>query len=243
MQATWTFSNSDVVAVQVLVAQYAKAPLVVSRKASISVPVQACSKADFWDKLVAAVLSSQQQWHKVAAFLATSPLPLPAAQGNNFQVVAQSALAAGGQRFPERWGKALAKNVAWLDQQDAQGNDGWNEMSQHAGQLVTVWGAPAPAAITAERAAARWASSRLRGVGPKQSRNLWQMLGLSRFDIPLDSRVMSWLNDLGSSPKLSATALADRHFYEWVLDGVQDLCSQAGVLPCIFDAAVFVHLG
>jgi len=34
----------------------------------------------------------------------------------------------------------------------------------------------------------------LKGIGPKQSRNLRQALGLLRYEIPIDSRIVKWLN-------------------------------------------------
>ena len=80
----------------------------------------------------------------------------------------------------------------------------------------------------------------LKGFGPKQSRNLWQDLGLTRYEIPLDSRVTDWVNVNEILPfKLTAGALADRAYYEFVMDAFQTLCRAAGVLPCVLDAAVF----
>ncbi|MGH7813577.1 MAG: hypothetical protein ACREQI_06195 [Candidatus Binataceae bacterium] len=79
-----------------------------------------------------------------------------------------------------------------------------------------------------------------RGFGPKQSRNLWQWLGLTRYEIPLDSRVTRWLNENHIFPfALSAQALNDENYYAFVMDGIQKVCDAAQVLPCVFDAAVF----
>ena len=56
------------------------------------------------------------------------------------------------------------------------------------------------------------------GFGPKQSRNLLQELGLTRFEIPIDSRVTNWLNDELKFPiKVTSTALSDKHCYRLVL--------------------------
>jgi hypothetical protein len=79
----------------------------------------------------------------------------------------------------------------------------------------------------------------LRGFGPKQSRNLLQMLGVTRYEIPLDSRSTRWLNEFGFPLQLSAQALADRGYYHLVLDGMQALCARARVYPCVLDAAIF----
>ena len=79
----------------------------------------------------------------------------------------------------------------------------------------------------------------LKGFGPKQSRNLLQALGLTRYEIPIDSRITKWLNHFGFPIKLSAAALADPNYYNFVLDGFQKLCEAADIYPCVMDAAIF----
>jgi hypothetical protein len=91
-----------------------------------------------------------------------------------------------------------------------------------------------------EREVARDLASRLQGIGPKQSRNLLQMLGLSRYEVPLDSRVTKWLNSFGFPVRLTAVGLSDEAYYEFISDGFQELCRSAEVLPCLLDAAIFV---
>ena len=91
----------------------------------------------------------------------------------------------------------------------------------------------------AERETARALAALLKGIGPKQSRNLLQTLGVTKYEIPIDSRITGWLNRLGVYPKLGAGALADSALYELVMDGLAGVCKQAGVYPCVFDAAVF----
>ena len=39
---------------------------------------------------------------------------------------------------------------------------------------------------------------------------------------------------------LSAAALGDRNYYNFISDGVQELCRQSGVKPCVLDAAIFI---
>jgi len=90
-----------------------------------------------------------------------------------------------------------------------------------------------------ERTAARFLDATLAGLGPKQARNLLQMLGLTQYEIPVDSRVTKWLADFGFPMPLSAAGLADRHYYEFVLDAFQEICAAADVLPCLMDAAIF----
>ena len=90
-----------------------------------------------------------------------------------------------------------------------------------------------------ERTAATFIDEHFAGFGPKQARNLWQWLGMTRYEIPLDSRIMQWLNENALDLKLTSAVLGDSGYYEFVLDGVQALCHRAGVLPCVFDGAIF----
>jgi hypothetical protein len=89
-----------------------------------------------------------------------------------------------------------------------------------------------------EREAAHWADRSFAGLGPKQSRNLWQWLGLTRYEIPLDSRVTNWVNDNLAS-KIDAKRLGQLRYYELALDSIQAICEKAEVLPCELDAAAF----
>ena len=97
---------------------------------------------------------------------------------------------------------------------------------------------PLPKDTKLEREAARYAAINLQGIGPKQSRNLWQWLGLTRYETPLDSRVVNWINE-NLSIKVEYERLYDDAYYDSVMDYVQQLCSAAGVLPCVWDAAAF----
>ncbi len=79
----------------------------------------------------------------------------------------------------------------------------------------------------------------LKGIGPKQSRNYLQHLGLTRYEIPIDSRITKWLNNFGFPIKLTANALSDHEYYNMIQDGFRELCSQAEIYPCLMDAAIF----
>jgi hypothetical protein len=93
-----------------------------------------------------------------------------------------------------------------------------------------------------ERKVADALAQDLSGIGPKQARNVLQYLGLTRYEVPLDSRVMKWLNDFGFPVHLSAQVLSDTDCYHLALDGVQALCREARILPCMLDAAIFSTL-
>ena len=92
--------------------------------------------------------------------------------------------------------------------------------------------------VAEERAVARYLQS-FKGIGPKQSRNILQYLGLSRYEIPLDSRIVKRLKELGFPVPLSSKALADEEYYCFVEDRLRDILSRIKVWPCIFDACAF----
>lgn len=108
-----------------------------------------------------------------------------------------------------------------------------------AGTQTTSKCAGANSSPRLERETASFISASLKGFGPKQSRNMLQWLGLTRHKIPLDSRMIKWLNNTGFPIRLAAQGLADEAYYCFVLDGIQELCKHAKVPPCIFDVAVF----
>jgi thermostable 8-oxoguanine DNA glycosylase len=90
-----------------------------------------------------------------------------------------------------------------------------------------------------ERQIADQLADEFQGFGPKQSRNFLQAIGLTRYEIPIDSRITNWLNRFGFPVPLSSSPLGDKGYYHFVLDGIQELCKQADIYPCMLDAAIF----
>ena len=90
-----------------------------------------------------------------------------------------------------------------------------------------------------EREIADYIDDTFKGFGPKQSRNFLQSLGLTKYEIPIDSRITNWLNDQGFPVVLSSAGLQDRAYYHFVSDGIQRLCDKADIYPCVLDAAIF----
>jgi len=77
-----------------------------------------------------------------------------------------------------------------------------------------------------------------KGFGSKQARNFLQVLGVTKFEIPIDARTMNWLKNFGFPISFSMTALQDKAFYHFVSDGIQLLCEKANIYPCVLDAAI-----
>lgn len=197
----------------------------------------------FWEAMVLALLIIQQRSGPNSAvnrFGAVRPAPLSlqncSSQSKNLSRYVERTLKKfGGIRRIKRIGDEITHNHKWLV--DA----GWKQIMDISRDLnVLRMKKASPKAIPVERKAARFVAQNLKGFGPKQSRNLWQALGLFRYEIPLDSRITKWLNANKIFPfELSATALQDRNYYEFVMSGIQELCVRCNVLPCILDAAIF----
>lgn len=109
----------------------------------------------------------------------------------------------------------------------------WSLIKELKGMLNGSHGKPE------EREVANKIDVIFKGIGPKQSRNFLQTLGLTKYEVPIDSRITAWLNEFGFPIQLTASSLQDLAFYELVLDGFQELCAKASVYPCILDAAIF----
>lgn len=94
------------------------------------------------------------------------------------------------------------------------------------------------AGAMAEREIADYIDTMFKGFGAIEAREFLQYLGLTKYEIPIDSIVSDWLNNFGFPVKLSITALQDRNYYHFVSDGIQLLCAKANVYPCVLEAAI-----
>ena len=139
----------------------------------------------------------------------------------------------GGIRRAYTIGLQAEENLRWFDID-------WDKTKEAADELFAQRRTrPDEEHIPIERKNAHFIQNNFAGFGPKQSRNFWQTLGLTRFEIPIDSRITKWLNKNGFPFMLSASGLADLNYYEYIMTGIQEICRQCQILPCVFDAAVF----
>lgn len=131
-------------------------------------------------------------------------------------------------RFKNRIPAYLVHNFNILQRPDE-----WNFLYTRLSQLLLHPGKEI------ERTTACLVQDKFRGLGPKQARNFLQFLGLTQFEIPIDSRVADWLSRFGFPIPISPTALQDRKYYHFAMDHLQALCEEADILPCMLDAAIF----
>jgi N-glycosylase/DNA lyase len=207
-------------------------------KENVLGPAPKFDRERFWYVLLGCLLTSQQRSTRGSAvdrFLNLADFPLTLARcGGQVETIVQETLTAfGGIRMAPKIASRASLNLAWLE------SVGWPRVQRWFERLAEQRArVPQMTHSKLERAAARYAAINLEGIGPKQSRNLWQWLGLTRYETPLDSRVVKWLNS-NLSVKVEYLRLADDGYYEGVMDYVQEVCRAADVLPCIWDAAAF----
>ncbi len=188
----------------------------------------------FWEAMISCLITTQQRSgpeSSVTKFICTKPFPLnyeKCKSAKNLQhTVEETITIFGGLRRSKRIAEEVSFNFNWLE------NGGWkivNNIVENISKSQT---------LEAERKASEIIIENLKGFGPKQSRNLLQSLGLTKYEIPVDSRITKWLSAFGFPMKLSATALSDKNYYNFVLDGFQKLCEACGIYPCVLDAAIF----
>jgi hypothetical protein len=192
------------------------------------------SQDRFWEAAVSCLLTTQQRSgpdSAVTRFICTKPFPLNYAEckkAETLKVFAEDVITRfGGIRRAITLGQQIDQNFRWLE------SGGWDVAKR------TVEDLEKNQTRDVEAKAADVIMDNLKGFGPKQARNLLQALGLTKYEIPVDSRITKWLNEFGFPVKLSAAALADPNYYNFVLDGFQKLCESCDIIPCAIDAAIF----
>jgi hypothetical protein len=191
------------------------------------------SKGLFWERMTGCLLTTQQRSgpnSPISRFM-SRPFALDYEVCLNQSDLAEFARAKmsafGGIRRSTIIGEQLAANRSFLE------SGGWQKVFDCLDELRDR------PTREMERRAADFIDDNLVGFGPKQSRNLLQWLGLTRFEVPIDSRITRWLTEFGFPMQLNAACLADRDYYEFVSDGINELCKACDILPCILDAAIF----
>lgn len=235
MQITWEISAEDVRKIDAVLCDAKQNSLTRDRKKrNLARSRPNPTKTQFWQQLTSMRLTSVQRsspGSNLSKFLEMKPFPLRYSlireQRHPSRFITRVIKKARAYRFPKKAGDELAYNLRILE-------DG--EWSNALAQTAKLTGRSSK---SVERDVARYVQNTFKGFGPKQSRNFLQALGLTRYEIPIDSRVTKWLNEFGFPVELSAAVLADRRYYEFVLDGIQELCDECEVYPCLLDAAIF----
>lgn len=191
------------------------------------------NKCRVWKSMVCCLLTTQQKSgpnSAVTKFISTNPFPLDYNLIINFKLsenhIEKILREFGGLRWPGKIAKQVSTNLNWLEH-----NDGWNGIFKFIDVLKN------DKSKTAERRTAEFIKNNLDGFGPKQSRNLLQLLGITRFVIPIDSRIAKWMNRYGVN--INTKKLSNYKYYSQIENDIQDICELVGVYPCVLDAVIF----
>ncbi len=235
MKLIWEIEEQDVEKVVTFFNKWSNDPFVrLRKKRNIETPRPIISKDDTWMALVGCLLTTQQRsgpGSAVKRILDTNPFPLnhdECCNKSDIESFARETLTSfGGIRRATTISQQIANKHAKLE------GGLWQSLLNYAEQ-INISDNP-----LIEREAAHILAKNLDGIGPKQSRNLLQWIGVSKYEIPIDSRITKWLNQNLLNFHLSANMLADQTYYDMVSDGIQLLCKQSNIYPCMLDAAIF----
>ena len=235
MKLIWQIEDDDILKVKSFFDANKGRAFVSNRiKRNIKKAIPQFSNDIFWEAMISCLLTTQQRSgpnSAITKFTCTKPFPLnysACKTSADLKAFAESILTNfGGIRRAKTIGEEIQTNLNWFE------NGGWDTINEMVKQLS------GNQTMDMERKSAKIVMDNLKGFGPKQSRNLLQALGLTKYEIPVDSRITKWLTKFGFPIKLSATALGDENYYNFVQDGFQKICEACDVLPCVMDAVIF----
>jgi thermostable 8-oxoguanine DNA glycosylase len=234
MEFRWVISQANVESYREFVEHHKNHSFVKTRISQNlkHIDITPITKNGFWQVLVGCLLTTQQksgEGSRVDSFLKSSNRILDynyCLKVKNISVIAKI-LKENGLRFDKKIAEQIKSAVNWLEQ------DGWLAVELKLNSIASYTSAKR------ERSVALYLQKQFKGIGPKQSRNLIQWMGLSKYEIPLDSRMVKVLRKLKFPVPLSAKALADEDYYCFIEDGIQMLAKKIEIYPCVFDACAF----
>jgi hypothetical protein len=240
MQVLWQVEDKDVFRVKDFYHRNKDNDLVVRRRElNVEGRPPEFSRSSFWLHMVGCLLTTQQRSgpdSPVSRFNSTHPFPLNYTKckqhREDLETFVQDTLAAfGGIRRSNKIAAEVHHNFNWLER-----GGGWHEVEEQVEKLRRR----RTHRLKLEITTANFFDDNLKGFEPKQSRNLLQELGLTMYEVPIDSRIARWLiSEFGFPAPLSADALSDRNYYRFVSEGIQKLCNACDIYPCLLDAAIF----
>jgi thermostable 8-oxoguanine DNA glycosylase len=233
MKLIWEIENADINKVKAFYEKYKNNSFVKHRiELNIQGNIQPFSRDIFWNEMILCLLTTQQRSGP------NSPLVKFYLNGINdisyskclenkdVRSLVGDRIRKASLRMYNHIADRVASNLQWLE------NGGWQE-------IIDIFTSLPTDSFKVERLAAETIKKNLKGFGPKQSRNLLQSLGYTKFETPIDSRITKWLNNFGFPVKISASALSDVNYYNFLSDGFQALSKASNIYPCLLDAAIF----
>ena len=233
MKILWELSSKDIKEVKEFVKRHHNNKFVQARiKRNLAKTKPRITKPVFWRNLISCLVTTRQRSGPNSfanIFLNSNSFLLDYSlckSKHRIEYVAEKNLAKYRLRRSKVLAKQIKEDLIYLESH-------WKEVS---GQLDAL---RIKQNNKTERRIARYFQEKFVGIGPKQSRNLLQSLGLTRYEIPIDSRITKWLNSFGFPVKLTSQGLSDTNYYHFISDGIQHLCRKSNIYPCVLDAAIF----
>lgn len=237
MEIKWVVSDIHKKSYRDFLSKYEKNKFVVRRiSRNINHTNLAFKKSDFWRALLGCFLTTQQRsgvGSRVQLFLDSDDPILDVnycLKHLNLLGEVKATLAKNGLRRSKRISIEIDHAVQTMK------SVGWKEIEAKILSIARY------TTTKKERIVAQFLQQKFYGIGPKQSRNLIQWMGLSRYEIPIDSRMIKVLKGLKFPVPLSPQALSDENYYCFIQDAIQLVLSEIDVYPCVFDACVFASL-
>jgi hypothetical protein len=240
MQWSVEIVQADIQAIQELIKKQDNHPVVKDRHVrNVLQPPLPVDEEMIWHSIIMCLITTQNKSGSGSAvdkFLNQRPFPLSLHKLRTLPDVDPYIEQVLSKIRIRRW-KISTKCAQYNFQVLEQG--GWQKVIDYQRELLSQRSQePGSYHYKLEREATHAVQEILKGLGPKQSRNFWQYLGLTRYEIPLDSRVLRWIKvNLGFY--VPSSGLSEEQFYSQVMDVIRELCLEAEILPCILDAAIF----
>jgi len=234
MKLLWQIDDSDIRKVKSFYNVHKDSAFVINRiNRNINRNAPSYSNELFWEAMISCLITTQQRSGPnsyVTKFITNKPFPLSYSlckNAINLKTLIEETLSKFSLRRNKTIGEEVDSNFMYLE------NGGWTVINRLAEELINDQNKET------ERRSAEIIMKHLKGFGPKQSRNLLQSLSFTKYEIPVDSRIIKWLTIFGFPLELSGGALSDKNYYNLVLDGFQKICEASGIYPCLLDAAIF----
>lgn len=233
MNINWNISQADIDKVKKVIAENENAFLQARQLRNVEKQNIRIDKDKVLKTMIMCLLTSQQRSgpnSSVGQFLRLDPFPVTIEKlttANNVEEFIKDTLQQNGlTRYVNRISSFFASNYGKIVERNWTLIKDLEELKLSDSKIK-------------ERNIADNLANDFNGFGPKQSRNFLQALGLTKYEIPIDSRITTWLNDFGFPVALTSSPLGDKGYYHFVSDGIQELCEKAEIYPCILDAAIF----
>ncbi len=236
MEAAWTFSEKSLEQWRKFVEEHKNEPLPLRRRhRNVRRNDIQLTKDEVWRVLFGCQVTTQQRSgpkSKASLFLASDSPALKIAECRKAKSVS-ALVSAECKNAGLRRDKIISENMNKIFTSLESG--GWVNLIAKLKTLLLN------TSIKKERQVVSYllAGKKFPGLGQKQARNFIQWLGLSRYEIPLDSRILKKISELGATFVPTGSALTDEAVYLFVQSGLQQIAKILDIYPCELDACIF----